>query len=136
MTHILERDRAQPAARRLRKAKLDRLRLRGRRVDFFHAIDLLELALRLRGLARLGAKAVGELLERRDFFLLILVGRELLFFARGFLLDVAVPVAAVTEQLRLRDLDDAADERVQKFAVVRNHQDRARIISQIFLEPD
>ena len=121
MTHILERDCAQPAARRLREAKLDRFRLRGRRGDFLHAIDLFELALRLRGLACLGAKAVGELLEGGDFFLLILVGRELLFLARGFLFDVAVPVAAVTEQLRLRDLDDAADERVQKFAVVRNH---------------
>ena len=36
----------------------------------------------------------------------------------------------------MRDLHDRADELIQKFAIVRDHQDRARIISQIFLEPD
>ena len=98
---ILQSNRPQSAPRRLRKTKFDRLRLRGRRGDFFHPIDLLQFALRLRRFARLRPEAIGELLERRDFFLLIFVGRELLFFARGFLFDVAVPVAAITEQLRI-----------------------------------
>ena len=136
MAHILQRDRAQPAPRRLREMELDRLRLRGRRGDFFHPIDLLELALRLRRLARLRPEAIGKKLERRDLLLLVLVGGELLLFARRFLLDVAVPVPAITEQLGMRDLDDAADERVQKFAIVRDHEDRAGIILQIILEPD
>ena len=135
MSHIFQRNRAQTTPGRLRKTEPDRSRLRGRRGDFFHPIDLLQLALRLRRLARLGAKAIGKLLERRDLFLLVFVGRELLFFARRFLLHVAVPVPAIAEQLRVRDLDDAADERVQEFAIVRDHQDRARVILQVILKP-
>ena len=72
---------------------MHRLLLAERRLDFFHALDLLELALRLGGLAGLGAEAVGEFLQRRDFLLLVFVGGELLLLARGFLLDVAVPVS-------------------------------------------
>ena len=48
------------------------------RLDFFHALDLLELALRLRGLAGLGAETVGEFLQLRDFGLLVFVGGEML----------------------------------------------------------
>src|SRR2546430_17073874 len=80
-------------------------------------------------------KSVGKQLERRDFFLLIFVSGELLFFARCFLLDITVPVAPITHQLRVRDLDDTADQLVQKFAIVRDHDNRAWITSQIFLEP-
>ena len=68
--------------------------------------------------------------------LLILVGSELLHFARRFLLDVAVPIPAIPNESAMRDLHDRANELIQKFAIVRDHQDRARIISQIFLEPD
>src|SRR2546430_4151873 len=53
-------------------------------------------------------KSVGKQLQRRDFFLLIFVRGELLFFARCFLLDITVPVAPITHQFRVRDLDDAA----------------------------
>src|ERR1700720_4755955 len=118
MMDIFERDDAQSASRRLREMELDRFAARDRGRNFFHAIDLLQLALRLRGFARLGAEAIGEQLERRDFFLLIFVSGQLLFFARGFLLDVVVPVAAIPNEFRVRDLDDAADKLIQKFAIV------------------
>src|ERR1700730_5208916 len=108
--------------------ELDRSAARGWRGDFLHAIDLLQLALRLRCFARLGAKAIGEQLKRRDFFLLIFVSGELLFFARGFLFDVVVPVAAITNEFRVRDLDDAAYKLIQEFAIVRDHDNSAWII--------
>jgi hypothetical protein len=59
-----------------------------------------------------------------------------LLFARGFLLDVAVPISAVAMQPLVRDLDDRADELIQEFAIVRDEQNRAGIVLQIFLEPD
>ena len=136
MVYFLQIDDAMAAAGRLRETEVHRLLARNRRLDLFHPVDLLEFALRLRSLAGLGAKAIGELLERRDFFLLVLVGGELLFFARRLLFDVAVPVSAVAVQAAMRDLDDGTDELVQEFAIVRDHEDRAGIIRQIFLEPD
>jgi hypothetical protein len=69
-----------------------------RRRDFFHPLDLFEFALRLRGFACLRAESVRETLQRRDFSLLILVGREVLLGARAFLLLVTVPVAAIAMQ--------------------------------------
>ena len=135
MIDIFKRDHAQAAAHRLREMELDRLSARDRGRDFFHAIDLFQLALCLRCFACLGAKSIGKQLQRRDFFLLIFVSGELLFFARCFLLDITVPVAPITHQFRVRDLDDAADKLIQKFAIVRDHDNRARISSQIFLEP-
>ena len=135
MIDIFQLDHAQTAAHRLREMELDRLSARDRGRDFFHAIDLFQLALCLRCFAGLGAKSIGKQLQRRDFFLLIFVSGELLFFARCFLLDVIVPVAPITHQFRVRDLDDAADKLIQKFAIVRDHDNPARISSQIFLEP-
>ncbi len=136
MIDIFQRDHALTAARRLRKTEVHRLLARERRFDFFHPVNLLQFALRLRRLARLGPKAIGECLERRDLFLLILVGRELLLCARRLLFDVTVPVAAIPNESSMRDLDNRTDQLVQKLAVVRDHQDRAGIIFQIILEPD
>src|SRR3954469_21193044 len=36
----------------------------------------------------------------------------------------------------MRDFDDGPNQLIQEFAIVRNHQDRARIVLQIFLKPD
>ena len=68
-----------------------------RGLDFFHALDLLELALGLRGFAGLGAEAIGKFLERCDLALLVLVGGKLLLLAvqRPSSSTVAVPVATV-----------------------------------------
>ena len=49
--------------------------------------------------------------------------------------EVIIIVAAVPEQFAEPDFHDAADELVQEFAIVRNHQDRAGIIPQIILKP-
>src|SRR5216110_1870826 len=98
------------AARRLRKTEVHGFLASDRRLDFFHPLDLLQFALRLRRFAGLGPKAIGEKLERRDLLLLVLVSRELLFFARCFLLDVAVPIPAITIQPSMSDLDDRTDE--------------------------
>src|SRR4029079_10002894 len=128
-------DHAQAAAHWLWEMKLYRLSMRDRSRDLFHAIDLFQLALRLRCFAGLGAKSIGKQLQRRDFFLLIFVRGELLFFARRFLLNITVPIAPITHQFRVRDLDDAADKLIQKFAIVRDHDNRARITSKVFLKP-
>src|SRR5438477_12950894 len=96
MIDLFQRDHAEAAAHRLREMELDRLPARDRGRDFFHAIDLFQLALGLRSFAGLGAKSIGKQLERRDFFLLILISGELLLFARRFLLDITVPVAPIT----------------------------------------
>ena len=60
---FFERDDLLAAALRLRKAEADLCFVVRRRFDFFHALDLLELALRLRRLGGLGAETVGELLH-------------------------------------------------------------------------
>ncbi len=52
---------------------------RGRFLDQFQPLNLLELAHGLRGLGGNGAEAVGEFLERRDFLLLVFVGRHPVF---------------------------------------------------------
>src|SRR5436309_8005922 len=135
MIDIFQRDHAQTATYRLWEMELDPFAARDRRRNFFHAIDLFQLALRLRCFAGFGAKSIGKQLERCDFLLLILVRGEMLFFARSFLLDKTIPVAPITDEFRVRDLDDAADELIQKFAIVRDHDNRAGISSQIFLEP-
>src|SRR5882724_9627359 len=56
MIDIFQRDHAQAAAHRLREMELDRLSARTRSRDFFHAINLFQLALCLRCFACLGAK--------------------------------------------------------------------------------
>ena len=76
-----ERDRALPAARRLRDLETKRLARRQRLLDQLHALDLLELAHGLRSFGRDGAKAIGEFLQRLDFLLLIFVGGQLLLVA-------------------------------------------------------
>ena len=89
----------------------------------------------LRRFACLGPEAIGEELKRGDFFLLIFVSGELLLLACSFLFDVAVPIAAIANELRMRDLNNASDQSIQKFAIVRDHDDRPGIGSQVLLEP-
>ena len=106
-----------------------------RRLDFFHPVDLLELALRLRRLAGLGAETVGEFLQPRDVALLVFVGGEQLLLGGGALHEKIIVVAAITVELARADFHDAADDVIEKFAVVRNDHDRAGIRREIFLKP-
>ena len=118
--HVLECDDALAAAPRLRKAKMNRL-LRGLGcVDAFHACDFLQLALRARRHAGLGAKAVGESLQPVNFALLVLMSRELLNIARRALHEVFVEVAAVPVQLAAFHRNDAVAEQIEKFPIVRD----------------
>ena len=75
MVDVLQRDDLQPAALRLGKLKVDFLFVADRRLDFFHALDLLELALRLGGLGVLGPEPLHEFHHVRDLALLVFVGR-------------------------------------------------------------
>ena len=79
--------------------------MRERGVDFLHPLDLFQLALSLRCLARLGTEAIGEALQTGNFSLLVFVGGKMLFLSRRFLRDVAVPIAAIPVQTGVRDLD-------------------------------
>ena len=102
---------------------------------FFHALDLLQLALRLGGFARLGAEAIGKFLELLNLGLLIFVSGELDLLPLRFLLHVGIVVAAVAMHLRVANLKDIVDQLVQERAIVRDHQDRAGIIHQVILKP-
>ena len=131
-----EADGALAAALGLREIEADFFRLAGGGLDFFHALDLLELALGLRGFAGFRAEAVGEFLEAGDVALLVFVGGEELLLG-GFALDEVVVVGAtVAGELGLADFEDAIDELVQELAVVGDHEDRAGIIFQIILKPE
>jgi len=114
--------------------------LRGAR-GFFDALELFELlhaALDLGGFGSDLAETVDELLGRVDFLLLVAVGLELLLVALLALLEVLRIVAGVGDELlgvRV-DLDDAFDQLVHEIAVVRDHQHRAGVVSQVALEPE
>ena len=101
--NAFQRDGALAAARRRRNLETERLARRERFLDQFHPLDLLELALRLRRLGRDGAEPVGELLQVRDFLLLVFVGGELLLVAFLALAQVIRVVAGVGDQLALGD---------------------------------
>ena len=81
------------------------------------------------------AETVREFLELLDFRLLIFVGGKMLLLAGETLLDIGVVVAAIAVDLLVPNLEDIIDERVEKRAIVRNHQDRAGVILEIILEP-
>ena len=88
------------------------------------------------GFGVFGAEAVDEFHQPPDFAFLIFVGGEQLLFVRFALDEVIVVIAAIADELALADFDDAADELVEKFAVVRDDEDRAGIGFQIILEPE
>ena len=126
----------QPAALRLGELEIQLALVALGRLDLVHALDLLELALGLRGLGVLGAEAVDELHQAGDFALLVFVGGQELLLVGLALFEVLVVAAAVTDQLALADFDDAADKLVEELAVVRDDENRAGIALQILLEPE
>ena len=98
--------------------ELDRLSARDRGRDFFHAINLFQLALCLRRFAGLGAKAIGKQLQRRDFFLLILVSGDLAFVAFFPLPEVIGVIAGVGDELAFGDFVDLRDDFIHELAIV------------------
>ena len=81
------------------------------------------------------AKPIRKLLEGRNFLLLVVISGQLLFVARRTLHEVVRVIAGVGNQLLLRDLMNLAHNLVHKLAVMRNQQQRARIILQVVLQP-
>src|SRR5262249_4561205 len=123
VVNIGQLDDALPAALRFRELKIDVAPILDRRLDFFHALDLLQFALRLGRFGVLGAEAVDKLHQAGDFaFLVFESGKELLF-VRFALLQVIVIAAAITNEPALADFDDAADELVEELTVVGDDQD-------------
>jgi len=120
----------------LGKGEFDGAGGRDRGFDLFHTIDLLEFALGLGGFAGLGAKAIGELLQGGDFLLLIFKGGEVLLLASGFFHNVLIVVAAISVEFGLGNFHDRPDKLVEEFAIVGDHEDGARIVTEIFLKPN
>ncbi|TWG79689.1 hypothetical protein L602_000600000890 [Cupriavidus gilardii J11] len=101
----------------------------------FHLLQRLDPALRLTRLGGLGLEARDERFQMRDLLLLPRIGSLL----QGHLLqpqrfEQAV-VAAVAPQLLVLDMDRDGADRVEEFAVVRNHHERARVARQPVLQP-
>ena len=132
---VLQLDHAPAAALGLRELEADRAAIADGSLNLLHALDLLQLRLRLRGLRVLRAEAVGELLKLLDLLLLRPVRRELLRILLFALAEVVVVVAAEAHEPALADFHDAADELVEELAVVGDQQDRAGVRLQVALEP-
>ena len=113
----------------MREGELDGTSSGDGSLNFIHTIDLLEFALGLGGFAGLGPEAVGKLLEGGDFFSLIFVSGKVLLFAGGLFDNVLVVVTAVAVEFGLRNFDNGADQLIEKFAVVGDHENRPWIIS-------
>jgi len=106
------------AALRLREFEIDLPFIVHGRFDFVHALNLLELGLGLSRFRIFGSEPVDEYHQPRDLaFLMLVSGQQLLLM--GLALDqVIVVIPAVPDEPALPDFDDAADELVQKFAIV------------------
>ena len=132
----LEGDGALAAARRRRDLEAERFPGRGGLLDQLHALDLLELGHGLGGLGSDRAEPVGELLERTDLLLLVLVRGKLGVVVGLPLAEELGVVAGVGDDLALGDLVHLRDHLVHELAVVRNQQERARIVGEVVLQPE
>src|ERR1043166_182013 len=132
---VLELDDALATAFGLGKVEVELAVVGGGCLDFVHALDLLELALRARCHRVLGAEAIDEFHEAANLALLTFIGGDELLLGGFALQKVIVVIAAITNEFALANLDDAADELIEEFAVVRDDEDRAGITLQIALEP-
>ena len=106
------------------------------RGDLLHAFECLQAALRLPGLAGLGAKAINESAHVRDLALLLFVGSLLAGKPFGPQpLEGAVVATAEGGSLVL-DVQDVDADAVEKLAVVRDQQQGAAIALQPAFQPD
>jgi len=102
----------------------------------FHLFERFHTALRLARLGRLRLEAVDEALQMLDGLALLLISallqRQLL---RALHFELRV-VAAVPLDLLVFQMQRNIADRIEKFAVVRDHDQRARIAMQPVFEPD
>ena len=127
-------DHRPPAGIGLRKGEVDGLLVR-RNLDAFDLFQLLDAALHLLGLRRLGAKAVDERLKLLDAVALVLVSRHQRIAALLFLLQILLVVAAVELHALVPDFGGAIHRDIEKVAVVRDEDVGKRILEQILLQP-
>ena len=120
LPYALKGNHALAAPGRLWKTEIHRRLIRFRRFDALHAGELLDTVLRLCRLAGLRAEAIDEILQVRDFLLLVAVGGELLLVAGLFLIQAGVVVSVVADEFAVPDFHNATADEIQKFAVVGN----------------
>ncbi len=107
-----------------------------RRRDQLHLFERFHPALRLARLGGLRLEAVDVALQMLDRALLLLIGALLkrdLLRAQDFELRI---VAAIALDLLLLQMQRDVADRIEKFAVVGNYDQRARIAVQPVFEPD
>src|SRR5882672_1367953 len=136
MVNAFELDDTLAAALGLRELKIKFALVVHRRFDLLHAPDLFEFALGLAGFGILGAEAIDKVHEAPDLALLMFESGQELFLVSFALFKVIVVIAPEANEFALANLDDAADELVEEFAVVGDDKDCARIALEIFLEPE
>ena len=107
-----------------------------RRDDALHALEHFQPALRLPRLGGTGAKAVHEGSDFGDAPDLPRLEHALKRqFFRALLFELRI-VARVGVDGAILDVQHPADDGIEKFAIVRNHQQRARERAEPFLQPD
>ncbi len=116
--NALELDNALSAALRLRKFEIKLGDFVGGGFHLFHAIDLFQLALRLRCLGVFCAEPVDEIHQAPDLAFLVLERRDELLLVRFPLDKIIVIPAAVPNQAALANLDDASDDLIEEFPIV------------------
>ena len=106
------------------------------RGDQLHALQGLDAALRLAGLARLGAEALHEGVHVGDLALLAREGRLLLGQALGALALEGAVVAGVGVGAGLLDVADVGDHRIEEVPVVGDQHQGPGVRLEPGLQPD
>ncbi|MDT4852943.1 hypothetical protein FQZ97_871960 [compost metagenome] len=106
------------------------------RADFLHALQRLDPALRLLGLAGLGLEAGDEFLQVRDLVLLLGVRRGLQRHLLGAHVFELAVVAAVAREQGTLDVDGDVGHGIEKLAVVADDEHGAFVALEPGFEPD
>ena len=139
--HVAERQVAQPDQRatgvgRSGEGEADAARrARNHLVHGLQPLDLLALALCLRGLRVLGAEALDELLELRDPGIELRVRGRGLLAAELLLLQIEREAHAVGSEPPVLQLAHLGRHPVQEDAIVGDHDESAAEVLQVVLEP-
>ena len=104
-------------------------------VNEFHPFELLYPALGLLGFGGFRLESFDEPLRLPDFGLLIFKRALLNLVALRFLFDVVRIIARVVIQFRPRHLHDGIDYVINKFSVVRYHNNGSFVILYVLFHP-
>src|SRR5690606_21743355 len=104
--------------------------------DGLHLGEVLDAALGLAGLGRLGLEAVDEGLDASALVILLLLELQLeALLGAARLLEVVV-AAGVEREPAAVEVEDGARRPVQEVAVMADDQDRVRVALEVALEPE